>query len=252
MRRKNPILLPGKELWAIHFEPLKTGQMSESLKRDELKSLFSLATLRGWLEEKEAEELLSKCSKGDTQYGWSKCKMFITALNPKEEQEGQAIASWLILYNIVKYNNLLRSLRPPYTNLRIKEIGKLRDNLLKAIKLELLEKKYIQECRRHFLGILLCDLCSAHPDWKPKENGDMSHSWNTLKKELHGKEHYNQTVKNDPTNLWILTPSHGFQGPNKWILPSISSIDSKIKELYNSSPIYKNASLEKIRQELGI
>jgi hypothetical protein len=250
MKRKNPILVQGKELWGIHFEALATGRMPETLKRSELTPLFTLATKRGWITPEEKNEFIESCVKGNIDKSWQKCRMFITGLNPKEEEDGPALGGWLTLYNIVKYTNLLKSLRPPYNGLQERNLGLVTNGLLKAIELEKYEKIYEKECKRHLLGIIICQLCGTDPNWKPKEDGSMGYAWSTLTKELLGSEYYTQNINTKTSRMWVLTPSHGISLNGKWLLPQLNKVDEKIKELYNLPTIDKNSILEEIKMDI--
>lgn len=252
MTRKNPILLPGKELWAIHYDVMATARMPKTLREKELKPLFKLASKRGWLTQEESTQLLEQCVQGTLNTAWDKCQMYLTGLNPKEEEDGQAIASWLTLYNLIKYQNLVKSVRPPYSNLKTEGIGIIKDNLIRSIEIELIENKHLRECKRHFLGILLCELCTYHSDWILKEDKTMGYSWNRLTKEMTGREYYTQNLNVEPKNPWILTPSHGLLVNEKWLLPPINIVEEKIKELYNIIPIHKDSNLSKIAKTLAI
>lgn len=253
MRVKNPILLPGKELWSIHFDPLACGRMPLSLRKSELKALFDQATKRGWIGEKEASNLLDECCLLKLDNAWSISKYWFSRLNPKEEKDSQALGAWMVLYNLYKYKAIVKSIRPPYQGLRSNEPWYLKSLLKRAIEIELVERSNSKEAHRHFLGILLCDLCSRNEAWKinpsnPHEQIGLEYT--TLIKELYGKEFYSQNSNPKNQQLWLLTPSHGFMKENKWIQPSIENIAEKIKELYKSFNFNKDKELEKIKNSL--
>jgi hypothetical protein len=249
MRRKNPILLPGKELWNIHFEPLACGRIPTELRKKELSALFSVAKSRGWATPEDCQKWLNNISNLNCQNVWENCQPWVSRLNPKEERDGQAIASWMTLYNIVKYCNLVKSLRPPYRGLRHKEISKLEDSLLKAIEIELIGKEFKHESKRHFLGLLICELCSNKEDWKVQE-GKISESWLALVKSLYGKEYYTFRDSIEGSTPWLLTPSHGFLYQGKWLLPNINKVEFKIKELYKPHMFNRYNTLELIYKKL--
>lgn len=248
MKRKKPILLPGKELWSIHYEALAAGRMPKELKHRELNPLFTLATQRNWVTKEEAGKMLDQCINGNVDNVWHKAQLWISALNPKEEEDGQPIAGWLTLYNLKKYANFIRSLRPPYEGLKIDELGILQDKLIKAIEVEQIEKKSNEACKRHFLGIIICKLCKDNPEWKIREDGTMSESWTQLLKEMFGKEYYNQEINTKSKKPWVLTPSHGFIKQGKWLLPPENIVNHKIKELYKALLIDKYNNLEALRK----
>jgi len=252
MTRKRPILLPGKELYSIHYDALATGRLSEDLKRRELTPLFKVAKARLWVSETEGNELLKAILDGKPEAAWRVCQPWIAALNAKEEQDGQAIASWLALYNIIKYNNLLRSLRPPYHLLRGNHIGITKQNLVRAIEVETLEKKNKGECSRHFMGLVICTLCSSLPEWAKKEDGTMGYAWLSLRKELYGKEYYTEEANKDSQDPWILSPSHGYFKSGRWFLPAVENLEAKIKELYKIFPLNKYYELEQLRTKLDL
>lgn len=253
MRVKNPILLPGKELWSIHFDPLACGRMPSSLRKSELQPLFDQANKRGWIDQKSAYNLLEECCVNKLDSSWALAKSWLARLNPKEERDSQALGAWMTLYNLYKYKNIVKALKPPYQGLRTNEPWYLKSTLKRAIEVELIENPNSREAYRHFLGILLCDLCSQNQDWKlntaePLEAIGLEYI--TLIKELYGKEFYSQNSNTQVQTLWILTPSHGFMKEQRWIQPSIENITEKIKELYKSFNFYKDIELRKIKSSL--
>jgi hypothetical protein len=250
MKRKNPTLLPGKELWAIHFDPLTAGRTTPAARIKEIRPLLSLAERKAWVSAEIASELSKELSTGETKKLWEVAWSWENRIDGKDEQQSHAYAGWLFLWNLKKYSRLLEGLRPPYKALHgtTMEISK---KLEQALIVEELEKSntYRQTIGRHFLGMVICEkVLSSKGKWGPESQSTSPDSWISLKRELLGKDYYQETKRLNNQRNWVLTPSHGYANPEKpdtWVTPSINSTLIVATELINSFPHYTKDSTQK-------
>ena len=163
MQKERPTLLPGKELYGVHFNVLSCARSGEETLKREIKPLLTLAGKKGWIQKEEVEGLLEKVA-GRKECGelWREgAALWAGKINRHNPEEGPALAGWHVLHNLEKARGMWRGYRRPYPTLfaekeRKRLLGKLRVGMLLAKAFEEHLPAEEKDEERHLLGIIVC------------------------------------------------------------------------------------------------
>jgi len=226
MPRKNPTLLPGKELYQIHFDALICAESEPGLLRKELMALFDLASQKGWIKPEDHERLISLAAdQKEVQELWVKldAASWHSQFSRHNPEEGAALAGWQVLYNLDKAHQIWRGYRRPYPSLsQAKSAAGLQNGLRTALRLAAIFEKNLpkeeQDAPRHLLALVL----SLKRDARELE---------ALNREALGQAAFLKT----PTPKTLVV-SHGMQTQGKWMRASLETVTLLIGRIEPTLP----------------
>jgi len=125
MRRKNPTVLPGKELSGIHLSVQQANLCPLNILQEEILPLINLAEKKFWIQKGAGESLLKEVCDKNPIAAWRLAKDWHRKINITLPEESSALAGWMLLKNLAACQKIRQSQKKPYSQL----IGSIPESL---------------------------------------------------------------------------------------------------------------------------
>jgi len=117
MHLKNPTILPNKFLGAPHFSSSSASRCTDAFVSLEISPLLALAEKKFWVEKGASPRYVEEVIQKNPKAVWITAKNWPEKLREDSEEDGPAIAGWMLLRNLTICQKIRETHIPPYLHL---------------------------------------------------------------------------------------------------------------------------------------
>jgi hypothetical protein len=117
MRKRNPIVLPGKELSSYHLSVKSSNLCPIETLKTSILALLELANKRAWIPKGKKETYFNEVIQKNPEGLWAIAKHWHKKINTNVPEESAALAGWMLLKRQASCQKIRKHHKPPYVHL---------------------------------------------------------------------------------------------------------------------------------------